>query len=854
VARVILNDEGEGTLAEQLGHFFQQPVWLPAFTPTPGVPVPIERPTPPVVQPNDLRFDNGFGGFSPDGREYVIHLEPGERTPAPWINVIANPQFGFFISESGASCTWAANSGENRLTPWSNDQVRDGQGEAIYLRDEENAEVWSPTPLPLAAATRYVVRHGAGYTTFEHTSHELAQHVRVYAASDAPVKIMQLRLHNTADRPRRITATYYAEWVLGTTTDAMRPFIVPEFDADHQTLLARNAYNAEFGERVAFVTASVPLHGLTADRAEFLGRRGSLRAPAALGRIGLAGTVRAALDPCAALQIHIDLQPGETQQVHFVIGQGASRDEAIQLAQQFADPAQAEQAWQQSMQRWDDLLGTVTVQTPDPAMDTLLNRWLMYQSLSCRVWGRTAFYQSSGAFGYRDQLQDVMAYVHTAPELTRAHILEAAQHQFEAGDVLHWWHPPSGRGIRSRCSDDLLWLPYVTAHYIEATNDLSILDEHAPFLKGEPLRPEEEERYGHFATTPETYPLYEHCRRALRRCYAVGPHGLPLIGSGDWNDGMNRVGIEGEGESVWMAWFVYATLMRFARVCERTGDTQQADAYREQARTIQQVAENTAWDGAWYRRAYYDDGTPLGSASNIECKIDSIAQSWAVLSGAGDPQRVTQAMQSVNKMLVRRDDRLILLFTPPFDKTTRDPGYIRGYVPGIRENGGQYTHAAIWATWAFAQLGQGEQATELFSLLNPINHSDKPEEAQQYVVEPYVVAADIYGVPPHTGRGGWTWYTGSASWMYRLGLEAILGVYRTGGDQLRIDPRIPKAWESFQVNYRYKRSSYHIRVLNEGRVEHGVAEVNLDGRDLPDKLIPLVDDGASHEVVVKMGN
>ncbi|MCL5999347.1 MAG: hypothetical protein M1546_25280 [Chloroflexi bacterium] len=843
-----------GTLAEQLGNLYEQPVWLPPLIPMPDTPTSVgPPPTAPIERPAGLRFDNSLGGFDADGHEYVMHLAPGESTPAPWTNVIANPEFGFLVTETGSSCTWSINSGENRLTPWNNDPVRDETGEAIYLRDEENGEVWSPTPLPIGATTAYVIRHGAGYTIFEHASHELAQHLRIYAAPDAPVKIMQLHLRNTSHRSRRITVTYYAEWVLGTTADAMRPFIVPEYDSEHQTLLTRNPYSAEFGQRVAFATASKPLHGVTADRTEFLGRLGSVRTPAALGRIGLSGSVVAGFDPCAALQVHLDLQPWEEQQIHFVIGQGAHREDALQLAQRFADPAQADIAWQATVQKWDNLLGSVQVHTPDPAMDVLLNRWLLYQAITCRLWGRTAFYQSSGAFGFRDQLQDVMALMHTAPELARAHLIEAAQHQFEAGDVLHWWHPPSGRGIRSRCSDDLLWLPYVTAHYIESTGDRSVLDEQAPFLRGEPLKSEEEERYGQFSPTVETFSLYEHCRRALRKCYALGPHGLPLMGSGDWNDGMNRVGIDGHGESVWLAWFVYGTLMRFAPICELLGDTQQAGAYRSQAQSMQRTVEAAAWDGAWYRRAYYDDGTPLGSATNRECQIDSIAQSWAVLSGAANPQRATQAMQSVNERLVRRADQLVLLFTPPFDKTTRDPGYIRGYVPGIRENGGQYTHAAIWAAWAYAELGQGGNATSLFQMLSPIHHSDTPEKMLQYMVEPYVIAADIYGVPPHIGRGGWTWYTGSASWMYRLGLEAILGLRRTG-DGLLISPNIPREWPGFDVEYRYKRTRYLIHVLNHAHVEHGVTGLQMDGHTLSGSLVPLVDDDQQHEVTVHMGD
>jgi cyclic beta-1,2-glucan synthetase len=858
-ARAILDGES-GSLAEQLGRLREQPVRLPRFVPTPSAPLEEtlpevekeEPPTPCVVRPSDLIFDNGLGGFSPDGREYVIYLEPGQGTPAPWVNVIANPEFGFVVSETGSGCTWAENSGENRLTPWRNDPVSDVPSDALYLRDEETAAVWSATPLPAPASAPYLIRHGTGYSEFEHCSHGLKQRLRVFAARDAPVKVVHLRLENVWDRARRITATYYAEWVLGTFRSAMQQYVVPEFDAANKALLATNAYNQEFGERVAFLATSEELHGLTADRTEFLGRNGRYDRPAGLDRIGLAGTVRAGLDPCAALQVHLDMAPGEVREVFFLLGQGANRRETLQLIKQYRDPAQVAAAWEDVNAFWDDLLSAVAVQTPDPAMDLLLNRWLLYQALSCRVWGRSALYQSSGAFGFRDQLQDVMALVYAAPEIARDHIVRSMHHQFELGDVLHWWHPPAGRGVRTRYTDDLLWLPLVTAYYVARTGDGGILDESAPFLHADPLASEEAERYGHYEAGTEEHTLYEHCRRALDKGTTSGPRGIPLMGGGDWNDGMNRVGVGGTGESVWLGWFLYATLTRFASVCERVNDEEQAAKYRRRAATLRQALEDNAWDWGWYRRAYYDDGTPLGSSENEECQIDSIAQSWAVLSEAADRNRATQAMEAVGRRLVRRDDRLILLFTPPFDKTERDPGYIKGYPPGIRENGGQYTHAATWAVWAFAELGQGDRAEALFRQLNPIYYSDTPEKAARYRVEPYVVVADVYSVPPHVGRGGWTWYTGSAGWMYRLGLEAILGLRRVGADVLQVDPCIPEDWPGFEMTYRYGETIYQISVENPDGVNRGVKQVELDGEMLPGDDIPLVDDAGRHTVRVLM--
>jgi cyclic beta-1,2-glucan synthetase len=847
-AGVIL-DEKSGTLAEHANRLTAQPIRLPEFTPSLSLRRDPE-PTPPLKRPGDLLMDNSLGGFSPDGKEYVIYLQPGRHTPHPWVNVITNPQFGFLVSEAGAGCTWTENSGENRLTPWRNDPLVDLPGEALYLRDEEMGLVWSPTPMPAGGETACLIRHGAGYSTFENQNHGLSQLLRLFAASDAPVKIAQLRLENLWRRPRRITVTYYAEWVLGSTREQNQAFIVPEFDPAKHALLANNRFNTEFGERVAFLAANKKPHGVTADRTEFLGRMGSLQAPAALGRIGLASTVRAGLDPCAAIQLHVDLAPGQVEEVFFLIGEGTDREDSLALISKYQAQGQIELAWQSVRLSWDDLLTGITVQTPDPGMDLMLNRWLLYQTISCRLWGRSALYQSGGAFGFRDQLQDVLAVLHARPELAREQILNAARRQFEAGDVLHWWHPPSGRGVRTRFSDDLLWLPFVTAEYIAASGDASILDEKIPFLKAEPLRPEEAERHGQYDPTTEGYTLYEHCRRAVKKGATSSAHGLPLMGSGDWNDGMNRVGMAGRGESVWLGWFLHATLTRFSSLCWLMKDD--PEPYRQQAERLARALELHAWDGNWYLRAFYDDGARLGSSEDDECRIDSIAQSWAVLSQAAEPLRAAQAMESVDQLLVHQADQLILLLTPPFDKTERDPGYIKGYPPGVRENGGQYTHAAIWTAWAFAMLGQGDRAGALFRLLNPIYQADSPKKVARYKVEPYVIAADIYSQPPHTGTGGWTWYTGSAGWMYRLGLEAILGLTRLG-NVLKIDPCIPKDWPGFKVNYRFGATRYSINVENPQGVNRGIRRVVLDGKPVPGNLIPLAEDGRKHKVHVLMG-
>ncbi len=849
-ARAVL-DGDKGPLVDQLREIRKPPEYLPPFSPS-KEPAPDVRDIPPPARPDNLLYDNGWGGFTPDGREYVVYLEPGKWPPAPWINVIANSRFGFLVSEAGMGVTWAFNSGENRLTPWSNDPVSDTPGEAVYLRDEETAEVWSPTPLPAGAKAPCLIRHGAGYSVFEHNSRGLKQRVRVFAASDAPAKVIQVRLENARSEVRRITLTYYAEWILGHNRESMQQFVVPEYDAKFRALLARNPYNVEFGEHVAFLAANKEPHNLTTDRAEFLGRAGSFKKPAGLGRIGLSGTVRAGVDPCAAIQLHIDLAPGEAQEVHFLLGQGENREEALRTIKRFQSDEQVRAAWEKAVGFWDGFLGTVQVDTPDQAMNLVLNRWLPYQNLSCRVWGRTAFYQSSGAFGFRDQLQDVMALSHAAPQVAREHILRAARHQFEEGDVLHWFHPPSGRGVRTRMSDDLLWLPFVTAHYVTSTGDESVLVEKIPFLKGDPLESEEEERYGLYDSTSETYTLYDHCLRAIKKGSTKGPHELPLIGTGDWNDGMNRVGIHGKGESIWLGWFLYAALTAFAPLCLKMDGGEASSRLREQADHLRLALEENGWDGQWYLRGYYDSGATLGSSKDLECQIDSLSQSWALLSGAGDGFRGRQAMEAVEKRLVRHDAGLIQLFAPPFDKSPQDPGYIKGYPPGVRENGGQYTHAALWAVWAFAELGNGDLAERLFRLLNPVYHADTAEKAARYRVEPYVVAADVYGAPPFTGRGGWTWYTGSGGWMYRVGLEAILGVRREGS-LLRISPCIPKSWRGYKIDYRYGKTAYNIKVENPDGVNVGVKRTVLDGKEVEPGEIPLVDDGKPREATIIMG-
>jgi cyclic beta-1,2-glucan synthetase len=848
VARVVIVAE-RGTLEEQLVRREPEPELPPALIPRAAVRAYTAAPPPAT----ELAFFNGLGGFSEGGREYVITLGEGQWTPAPWANVVAGEHdFGFQVTETGAGYTWSANSRENRLTPWSNDAVSDPPGEVVYLRDEETGEVWTPTPLPVREPEAYVVRHGQGYTAFEHTSHGIAQELLLFVPPDAPVKISRLRLRNTTDRRRRLSVTNYNELTLGVSRGASASHVITEIDAESGAIFARNPYNNEFAGRVAFADVSLSERSATCDRKEFIGRHGNLARPAALGRTRLAGRDGAGLDPCAALQTSVELAPGEWREIFFLFGEGGSREEAESVLARFRSPRAVDEAFEQTLALWDGTLETLRVRTPDPSLDMLLNRWLLCQTLACRVWARSAFYQSGGAYGFRDQLQDVMAVVYARPDVARAQLLRAAAHQFKEGDVQHWWHPPTGRGVRTRFSDDLLWLPYVTAFYVGVTGDRGVLDETAPFVEAPPLEEGEDESYRQPSVSEETATLYEHCARALDRSLKTGAHGLPLMGSGDWNDGMNRVGNQGRGESVWVGWFLHTTLAQFAPLCEGRGDAERASAYLEHTGKLKQALEAEAWDGDWYRRAYFDDGTPLGSAQNEECRIDSIAQSWAVISGAGDPHRAHRAMAAVEEHLIHRGDGLVMLFAPPFDRGTLDPGYIKGYVPGVRENGGQYTHAALWVLIAYALAGDGDRAGELFALLNPINHASTRAGMHKYKVEPYVAAADVYAVHPHTGRGGWTWYTGSASWMYRAGLEFILG-FRLRGASLRIEPCIPRGWREYEIDYRHGSSRYHIKVENPSGSGHGVRAVEVDGVLQASDEVALKDDGASHQVRIVLG-
>lgn len=820
-----------------------------------------------ALDTEDLQFWNGYGGFSTDGSEYVLRLQADalgrlRLPPQPWVNVIANAQFGFITSETGGGCTWSQNSRENRLTAWHNDALLDPHSEALYVRDTDTGEYWSLLPGPRPAASSYEVRHGFGYSQYRQHSHGLEQEVLLYAAAEAPIKIMRIRLRNLGSTPRRLALFSYAQLALGMFPDAQQPNLAIEQDGATGALLAEN-HRLGFAGRIVFAAAAptdtVPLH-ISGDRATFLGHAGTLAAPAALrsGKM-LDGRLGTGLNSCFALQVTLRLEADASVERLFLLGEAESRDEARRLIRHYSQLDAAQEAFTKVRDFWQQQRSAVQIQTPVPALDVLVNGWTLYQTLSCRLWGRSAFYQSGGAFGFRDQLQDAAALIYHDPALTRQQLLLHAAHQFVEGDVLHWWHPPLGCGIRTRFSDDLLWLPYLAAFYARTTGDGQVFNETVPFIHGPLLREDEDEAFFTPSAAGESASLYEHCCRALDRSLTQGIHGLPLMGSGDWNDGMNRVGRLGRGESVWMGFFLYTILGDFIPVCGQHGDHNRARRYAAFRTHLATALHEQGWDGAWYQRAWYDSGAALGSANSDECQIDALVQAWAVISKAAPLEQVEMALDAVERRLISESEGLIRLLTPPFENTPYDPGYIKGYVAGVRENGGQYTHAALWVVRALAEAGRREQAVKLLEMLTPIHHTRDPAAVAKYRLEPFAIAADIYGAEPHIGRGGWSWYTGAAGWLLRVMLESILGLEVVEGHALCLHPNIPDAWPGFSLRYRLPNSStvYEIEVLNPERKAAQVVAVELDER--PGRVehgaacVPLFNDGLIHQVRVVLG-
>ncbi len=845
VAHVVISDK-YGTLEEQLNKRNKLKTAIPYFSPTkfyPSVDTQVEPRT-------DLEFFNGLGGFTTDGKEYVITTTANSRTPAPWINMLANPDFGSIVSESGQSYTWVDNAHEIRLTPWNNDPITDLKGEAFYLKDEESGRLWSPAPLPCRGNSAYITRHGFGYSVFEHSEDGIDSVMTMYVDIEAPVKYIVIKIRNHSGRQRRISATGYVEWVLGDLRDKYQMHTITELDERSGAILARNHYSNEFENRIGFFDVDGTNKTITTDRTEFIGRNGTMSNPDGLNRARLSGKTGAALDPCAVIQVAFTLGEDEEKEVIFRLGAGKSLPHVLDIIKASEGPEVAHQALEKVYEYWKKTLSAVQIKTPDQALNILANGWLNYQTLASRIWGRSGFYQSGGAFGFRDQLQDVLSLLHTQPALVRAQIILAASRQFKEGDVQHWWHPPGGRGVRTTCSDDYLWLPFVTANYIDATADKAILDEQVNFLEGRLLNDGEESYYDLPIRSDVSAGLYEHCMIAIEHALKFGEHGLPFMGSGDWNDGMDKVGMHGKGESVWLAFFLYDILIKFIPVAQLKKDEPFANKCKAAAEALRINIRQHAWDGEWYLRAYFDDGSPLGSKENEECKIDSIAQSWSVLSKAGDEDRIKKAMQSADEHLVQKDDGLIQLFDPPFNKSNMNPGYIKGYVPGVRENGGQYTHAAVWLLMAFAKTGNHKRTWELLQMINPLNHGNTVDKIAVYKTEPYVIAADVYAEPMHKGQGGWTWYTGSAGWMYQLIIGSFIGL-RKEADHLYFEPCVPAEWKTFDVNYRFKETNYHIGFKQSVATEKRMV-VKTDGLIQQDNRVRLLNDLQTHDVTIEL--
>lgn len=846
VARAIISD-AHGTLEAQIKRRGFGESSISRFKPTRPYKA---RREPELVLPRpDLIFQNGIGGFTPDGKEYVITTTKDKPTPAPWANILANSGFGTVISENGMAYTWAENSHEYRLTPWHNDPVTDSSGETMYIRDEESGHFWSPTPLTESESNIYICRHGFGYSVFEHNEGGIITELWVYVAIDASIKFSVLKIRNETGRPYKLSATSYVEWVLGDLRHKSAMHVNTSSDLHDNTIYAINPYNPDFGRRVSFLQTDDTSCSITCDRTEFIGRNGTLRNPAAMVHTRLSGRKGEGLDPCAAIQVSFELAPGMGREIIFRLGTGTDQEDANNIINRFRGSVQAYTALQEIWKFWSHTLTSVQIETPDKSVDVLANGWLLYQTLACRLWARTGYYQSGGAYGFRDQLQDAMALVHSRPDLLRKHLLLFASRQFLEGDVQHWWHMPSGRGVRTHCSDDYLWLPLAACRYVLSTGDTGVMDESINYLEGRLVNPEDDSYFDLPNRSDEKSSLYDHCKRSILHGLSFGEHGLPLIGTCDWNDGMNKVGNLGKGESVWLGFFLYEVLNQFIKVAQYRTDAEFVEICKNEAKKIQQNIERSGWDGEWYRRAYFDNGMPLGSSVNSECQIDSISQSWSVLSGAGEAVRQSRAMESLNSRLIRRKDSLVQLLDPPFDKSGMNPGYIKGYVPGVRENGGQYTHSAIWAAMAFSKLGDSKKAWEILTMINPVNHARTPEETERYKVEPYVIAADVYALSPHIGRGGWTWYTGSAGWMYRMIIESTMGL-RLETNKLYIEPCLPSAWERSIIHYRFRDTIYHITLIQLPEGEDSLS-IAVDEKESKNKFVLLEDDKMEHNVVVK---
>jgi cyclic beta-1,2-glucan synthetase len=778
----------------------------------------------------DVLFFNGYGGFIDQGKAYRIF----KPCPHPWSNVIGSHAFGFLVTETGGGYTFSENCQANRLSPWRPDPVSDLKGEMLYIRNSRTKKIYCPLSVPMA-----ICEHHFGFSRFFMKEEDFTIEVVISSSLEKKVKFWKLYITNPTEKELDLEYYLVVDWLLGTLSSKSKPHLVCDYDKQNQIVYVVNSYNHEFSHRIAFMGSSEDVYSFTTSRREFIGRNQDFNSPHALQTDKLLAPLKNAIssgtDALGAVHIVTKLFPHEEKEFLFYLGEESSLQAAKDASLNYSSLAVLHEEFTSVQNYWKEMTTKIAIKTPDVAFNTLMNGWLIYQTLTARLFAKTGYYQSSGAIGFRDQLQDTLALLAINPDLTRKQLLLHASRQFIEGDVQHWWNPQSEKGVRTKISDDYLWLPYVLLKYLEVTHDQTILEEKVSYLEADILKDDEQEVYIKPRKSEKIATLYEHCTLAIERALKLlGAHGLPLMGCGDWNDGMNQVGVQGKGESIWLGWFLYDILHKFSQITPK----ELGERYLREAKTLLENIESFGWDGKWYRRAYFDNGTPIGSSTSEECKIDSIAQSWSVIANSKNLERQEQAMDSALEHLVSEKDSLIALLTPPFNKMALNPGYIKSYPSGVRENGGQYTHAAAWLVLATALLKKGNKAFELFSMINPIHHTLDQEQVEKYLGEPFVLAGDVYSTPPLNGQAGWTWYTGSAGWLYHVGLEALLGL-KISGDTFTIDPCIPSLWKEFSIKYKVKNRCFTILVRNAQGVESGVAQIMVNGKIREDKKILL---------------
>ena len=797
----------------------------------------------------NVKYYNEYGAFSEDGKEYIIRTNNDNKVPTTWSHIMANEKFGTVVTESNGGYTWYKNSRLNRVTSWNNSSSVNIPSEAIYLKDLDNGRIWSPTAMPKPDDKNYNAIFGFGYAKYIHSSDDILQELEVFVPQDESVKINILTLKNNAPKKKKVKIVYYLKPVLGEDEIKSDGYIKLQYEENANVLIAKNLYKTEEFENIVYVSSSEKIKSFTGNKKSFLGK-GGITNPSGLHRMALDNDNGLGKKTCMAIELEVEIESFSDKKISIVMGADDNIVNAKDIAYKYSKVQNCNMELSKTKNKWNELLGRVQINTPYESLNIMLNGWTMYQTIVSRLLGRSGFYQSGGAFGFRDQLQDAFATKYIDTQILYNQIIKHSKHQFIEGDVEHWWHEENNRGIRTKFSDDLLWLPFAVIQYISYTGDYNILKVKTPYLQGAELQQHEKEKYDKYLPGDVEETIYEHCKKAIDRACNFGENGLPKIGIGDWNDGFSNIGPEGKGESVWLGFFLYMILEGFVKISENKHDKKNATKYREIMDRLRNYLNNNGWDGRWYKRAFADNGDVYGSMENEECKIDSIAQSWSVISGVGEENKKISAMESLEKHLVDTENGIIKLLDPPFYKGKLEPGYIKAYLPGVRENGGQYTHAAIWAIIAEAMLGKGDKAVELYRMITPIEHSRTKEAANKYKVEPYVIAADVYSYQNLAGCGGWTWYTGSSSWYYLAGIQYLLGL-NINHNIMTIRPCIPKEWEEYSIRFKFGESIYNIKVKNPNRKNTGVERVILDGTEI-EKEIKLDGSGKIFNIEVIM--